>query len=147
MRRIKILTFFLALALSFLAIPLFALTSIDSNPQDEYCSIIGYRVDAPSADKETYIKKSGKFTKYNPLEHKNKKAFYIKSSASIYEIEDANWVSQGRICKLKTEAYFLIASTLTLSFVVSFVFIFLILLMFYSVFQSFKKRAQNRMRI
>lgn len=139
MRSIKILTFFLALCLSFWAVPLFALTGIDSNPQDEYCSIIGYSSEVPSSDKETYVKKSGKFIRYNPSEHQNEKAFYIKSSSSAYEFEDANWVSQGRACKLEKQAYFLMGITFVISFLISFIFLFLFLLIVYSAFQSFKK--------
>lgn len=141
MRTVIILTVSFALFLAFLAVAIFALTSIDSNPQDEYCSTIGYIAETPSPDKETFVKdNTGAFNKYDPSQHSAEKTFYIKQSSSVYDLKDANWVSQGRPCKLEKAAYFLIAATFVFSFSLSFVFLFLLLLMIFSAFQFLKSK-------
>ena len=131
---VKAISLFLAVLLSFIATVFFAFSVIDENTQEEYCHVIGHAHTAPPLDGKAFIKtKSGRFIAYDAKTHTDAKLFYVRQTETPYDFNVANWQSVNGLCKLKKESYLLIAVTFLIAFPVSFVFVFVPLLLGYSL--------------
>lgn len=139
MKGVKITSVVFSFVLSLAATFFFAFSAIEHNAQEEYCAVIGYVSTHPASDKETFVKtNNATFVPYTQAVA-GEQIFYIRHSASEYNFEDANWQSQNRLCKLKKDAYALIAGVFASAFFVLFVLTFLVLMMIHLLLGMIKQ--------
>ncbi len=110
----------------------FANAATQDNPMT-YCEIVATISFKPSEKFKTYIKNGTALELYDPAKHTNIKEFYIQNNK--YDIEEANWSSNGDPCKLNLGA---VLKIFGLMFILSFGFTAYFLKAIVIVFQMVK---------